>query len=368
MGEDLSSFIENIDIVLTNDHIGDIPLSRLILAAFIFVSFLFLRKIFTLVAMRFSLALVGKTETLHDDNIVRALAHPLRFTFIILGAYAALEVLPLTAAADEFTQDVVGSLVTFCIFWGIYRLIEPLAFFFDRLTSTFGASVTDDLKHFFIRVFKTVVVMLGLATILQEWGVNVAALLGGLGLAGMAVALAAKDTVSNLFGGFTIFADKTFSKGDWIETPFVEGTVESIGIRATKIRSFAKALITVPNARLADASLTNWSRMTHRRIKMTIGLEYRTTGEQLERIITRLRDYLVNHPDIAQDVTQMVHAVGFGESSIDINLYYFSKTTNWLEWRDVVNNNIIDFKKIVESEGAGFAFPSRSVYMEETPA
>ena len=368
MGEEFSRFVEDIDIILTSDYIGDIPLSRLLLAVLIFVAFLFLRKLFTLIVMRFAFALVGKTKTRHDDNIIRALEHPLRFVFIIIGAYAALEVLPLAPAAEKLTQDTIGSLATFCIFWGIYRLVEPLSFFFDHLTQTFGTSVTDDLKHFFIRVFKTVVALIGLATILQEWGVNVAALLGGLGLAGMAVALAAKDTVSNLFGGFTIFADKTFRKGDWIETPFVEGTVESIGIRATKVRSFAKALITVPNAKLADTPLINWSRMTNRRVKMNIGLEYRVTGEQLERIIARLRDYLAGHPDIAQDVTQMVHAVNFGESSIDINLYYFTKTTDWLAWRNIVNDNIVDFKKIVESEGAGFAFPSRSVYMEETPA
>jgi len=368
MSEEFIGFFENIDAFLGSYSIGDIPLSRLTLAALIFVAVLFLRKLFTLIVVRAAFTLVGKTETRHDDNVVRALEHPLRFAFIILGAYAALEVLPLTTGAEQLARSVIGSLITFCIFWTIYRLIEPLSFFFNHLSHTFGTSVTEDLKQFFVRVFKTVVAIIGLATILQEWGVNVAALLGGLGLAGMAVALAAKDTVSNLFGGFTIFADKTFRKGDWIETPFVEGTVESIGIRATKIRSFAKALITVPNAKLADASLVNWSRMTNRRVKMNIGLEYRTTGEQLERIIARLRDYLANHPDIAQGVTQMVHAVNFGESSIDINLYYFTKTTDWLAWRNVVNDNIVDFKKIVESEGAGFAFPSRSVYMEETPA
>jgi MscS family membrane protein len=184
----------------------------------------------------------------------------------------------------------------------------------------------------------------------------------------MAVALAAKDTVSNMFGGLTIFMDQTFTKGDWIETPFVEGTVESIGLRATKIRSFSKALITVPNAKLADAPVVNWSHMTHRRIKMTIGLEYGTTAAQLEAIVAKIRAYLAEHPDIAQDTTQMVHLVGFGDSSINLNLYYFTKITDWLTWRDVVNANIIDIKKIVEDEGAAFAFPSRTVYVENATA
>ncbi len=97
---------------------------------------------------------------------------------------------------------------------------------------------------------------------------------------------------------------------------------------------------------------------------MTIGLEYGSTAAQLEAIVEKIRAYLANHPDVAQDVTQMVHLVGFGESSINVNLYYFTKTTDWLAWRDMVNANMIDFKKIVEGEGAAFAFPSRTVYLE----
>ena len=364
----MEQWLENMTAILSHDSIGGISVTNWALAALVLVTFMFLRKLFSTIILGFAQRLANKTHTDLDDNILKALRNPLRFMFIVFGILAAVSILPLRPDLHVFMMHVIGSLFTFLVFWAIYTLVEPLSFFFDHLSDAFGAALTGDLKYFFVRAIKTVVSFLGIMAILQEWGINIAAFLGGLGLAGMAVALAAKDTISNLFGGLTIFMDKTFTKGDWIETPFVEGTVETIGLRATKIRSFAKALITVPNAKLADSPVINWSHMTHRRIKMTIGLEYRTTAAQLEKIVEKIRAFLADHPAIAQDTTQMVHLVGFGDSSINLDLYYFTKTTNWLEWRNMVNTNIIDFKKIVEAEGAAFAFPSRTVYVENTTA
>ena len=364
----MEQWLENMTAILSHDSIGGISVTNWALAALVLVTFMFLRKLFSTIILGFAQRLANKTHTDLDDNILKALRNPLRFMFIVLGILAAVSILPLRPDLHVFMMHVIGSLFTFLVFWAIYTLVEPLSFFFDHLSDAFGAALTGDLKYFFVRAIKTVVSFLGIMAILQEWGINIAAFLGGLGLAGMAVALAAKDTISNLFGGLTIFMDKTFTKGDWIETPFVEGTVETIGLRATKIRSFAKALITVPNAKLSDSPVINWSHMTHRRIKMTIGLEYRTTAAQLEKIVEKIRAFLADHPAIAQDTTQMVHLVGFGDSSINLDLYYFTKTTNWLEWRNMVNTNIIDFKKIVEAEGAAFAFPSRTVYVENTTA
>ena len=202
-------------------------------------------------------------------------------------------------------------------------------------------------------------------TILQQWGINIIAFVGGLGLAGAAVALAAKDTVSNLFGGLTIFADKTFKKGDRIETDFCEGFVESVGLRATKIRSLSRAIITIPNAKLTDTAVINWSQMTSRRVKMVLGLEYRTTSMQLRKIVKKLRTYLSGHKKINNKELQGVHLVNFGDSSIDIDLHYFTEPTDYLEWRNVVHQNMLDFKSIVESENASFAFPSVSMYVEK---
>jgi MscS family membrane protein len=249
-------------------------------------------------------------------------------------------------------------------------MIRPIARALFSIGNKMGRALNEDLQHFFIRTMEVIVLAIGAVAILEQWNINVSAFLGGLGLAGMAVALAAKDSVANLFGTLMIFADRTFQKGDWIQTPQVEGTIEIIGLRASKIRTFSKALVSVPNADLANSPITNWSRMTHRRIKMTLGLEYRTTAKQLESIVNRLRDFIANdeHVEIKGPVAQMVHLTEFGASSININLYYFTKTTDWEDWRQIRNDHILAFKRIVEEEGAGFAFPSTSLYVEQMPS
>ena len=239
---------------------------------------------------------------------------------------------------------------------------------FNNLAGRFGGGLGDDLRQFFIRAVKTLIVVIGVVVLLENWGIDVSAFLGGLGLAGMAVALAAKDSVAYIFGGLTILADNLYKRGDWIETPHFEGTVEVVGLRATKVRTFAKALVTMPNAQIVDSPVINWSRMTHRRIKMLIGVEYRTTADQIEKIVEDIRSFLKNDDDVAQtDVAQMVHLSDFGASSINIDLYYFTTTTDWVKWRDIRNRHIIAFKRIVEDNDAAFAFPSQSLYVETLP-
>ena len=347
-----------------SDVSGGIPLSRLAIALAVFLTFFFLRRVLAKAVLGFAGKIALRTRTEVDDAIVRDLEHPVRFAWVVLGLHVAARIVPLHPEAALFMNTVVQSLVTVVVFWSMLQLTDALSLAFKKLFGLFGADLGVDLHQFFLRALKVIIVFLGVMAVLQQWGVNVAAFLGGLGLAGMAVALAAKETVQNVFGGLTIFADRTYQRGDWVETPFVEGTVEVIGLRSTKIRAFNKTLITVPNARMSEAAVINWSRMPVRRVKMDIGLEYRTTRAQATRIIERLRGYLRDHPDIDNQTTQMVHLVSFGDSALIINLYYFTTTTIWEQWRDIINRNILDFMSIVEEEGAAFAFPSRTLYVE----
>jgi MscS family membrane protein len=257
------------------------------------------------------------------------------------------------------------------IFWAIFRIVDPLSSLFDRTIGLFGSiSMHETVKGFFVKVTKAVVVALGIAAVFQEWGFNVAAVLGSLGLVGMAVALGAQDLIKNMFAGLTIFLDRVFEKGNWIKTPDVEGNVEEIGFRATKVRQFDKALVTIPNSKLASEALINFSRMTQRRIYWRVGVEYRTTKEQLGCIIKDIREYLQSHPDFETDPTKtktFVYLDSFGASSIDILLYCFTKTTAWGEWLAVKEVLAYKIKEIVESHGAAFAFPSTSLYVESLP-
>jgi MscS family membrane protein len=187
--------------------------------------------------------------------------------------------------------------------------------------------------------------------------------LASLGLVGMAIALAAKDTVANLFGSLVIFSDKPFKIGDWIKTSNAEGIVEAVGIRSTKIRTFAQALISVPNASLANNEILNWSKMGKRRIKMDLGLTYGTTTKQMNAILRDIRDMLQDDIQVHQE-TIHIYFTDFNDSSLGIFCYFFTKSTNWAEYMRVREEINLKIMRIVEKNDSSFAFPTQSIYIE----
>ena len=337
-----------------------ISVNQLILGGLLVISALLLRKVFADIVLKQLKKVVKSSETAVDDQILLALESPLKLIFIVVIFYFVTIILSV-----DFTQ-LIRSLVIFTIFWGIYRCIEPLSFIIDTLTLKFGAELTQALKNFFVKGVKIFLILIALTILLNEWGVNVIGLLASLSLAGAAIALAAKETLANILSVLTIIFDKMFKQGDWIMTPEVEGIVEEIGSRATKIRTFSKALVTVPNSTLVNSALTNWSEMTNRRIKMRLALEYRTPRKNITAILQRIKGYIQSNPDIeSSNVTTLVYLVELNTHSIDILLYYFTKTTNWEEWMRVREENMLEFMKIIEEEGAAFAFPSQQIYVEK---
>ncbi len=337
----------------------------------IFFLFILARRIFFRTTMKSLKLLAKKTETDVDDQVIAALEHPLEFAFVVIGLYFAGQFVTLSDTAIHLLAQLVRSLIALTLFWAIYRVVDPLSSLFDRAIGLFGSeSMHETVKGFFVKLIKAIIVCLGIAAIFQEWGFNVAAVLGSLGLVGMAVALGAQDFIANMFAGLTIFLDRLFEKGNWIKSPDVEGNVEAIGFRATKIRRFDKALVTIPNAKLANEALINYSRMTQRRIYWSIGVEYRTTQDQLRAIIRDISEYLHSHPNFETDPKKtktFVFLDTFGASSIDIMLYCFTKTTVWGEWLAVKEALAYKIKEIVEGHGTAFAFPSTSLYVESLP-
>lgn len=354
-----------------NQIVASFTLRDIMLAALIFLLALLFRKLFARLVLNRLRKWAAKNETTVDDKILAALEPPLKFIFILVGFDLAMLVLNLSAGIDEMLTPFIRSLMIFALFWAFYRCVEPLSFIIDKLAVAFGAELVRAFRNLFIKGLKIVIFLIGLTAILNEWGVNVMGLLAGFGIAGAAIAFAAKESVANIFASLTIIFDKMFKPGDWILTPDVEGTVVEVGSRATKIRTFAKALLTVPNSKLVNSAVTNWSEMTHRRIKMRIGLEYRTSHEQITRIMQRIKDYLQSHAEIETDSSKAVMQINleaFNDSSIDILLYYFTKTTRWKEWLRIREENMLEFMKIVEQEGAAFAFPSQQIYLEKLPS
>jgi MscS family membrane protein len=290
----------------------------------------------------------------------------MRFVPVVLGFFIATEVLQLEGTFETLALRITRSLIVLTLFWGAITLVEPVSLMFGQMRDVLSKT----MREWILKALKILLGVVGAAAILQLWGIEIGPLVAGLGLFGLAAALAAQDLFKNLLSGVLIIAEKRFEPGEWIKVDgVVEGTVESIGFRSTMVRQFDKAVVQVPNAKLADTAVVNFSEMTHRRIYWKIGVLYDTTAAQLREIRDGIEAYI--HQDEAfaspDDVSTFVRIDSFNDSSIDIMVYCFTKTTVWGEWLEVKEALAYKIKEIVEGAGSGFAFPSRSLYVEALP-
>lgn len=329
----------------------------------IFLS-LALRKLFVKFVVSLLKRVTGRTKTDFDDKLVEALVPPVQFIFVIIGIWIGAKILNLEDKADIFVNKVINSLIAFSIFWAAYRASDIITGFFKKITDKTETKLDDMLLPFLRNSLKVIVVVFGAITVVQQWNKDITGILTGLGLGGLAFALAAKDTASNLFGSIMIMIDRPFAIGDWILTPHVEGTVEDIGFRSTKVRTFAQALVTIPNSVMSNDPITNWSRMGKRRITFRLGVTYNTSSEQMKECVKRLRQMLENHPEVHPQ-TIFVYFERFGDSALEIFLYLFTKTTNWQKFLEVQEDINLGIMDILKGLGLSVAFPSRSIYVEQ---
>ncbi len=343
-----------------------VDIGKIIFAFLIFFFFLLIRRLFSKLIINRLKALARQTETDLDDLVIDALEHPLRFIPIVIGVFLATEVLVLTESLQQGAYNLNRSLITFNVFWILYKLAGPLSQAFSGLRGVF----TESMIVWLIKAMRALIFFLGAASVLEIWGIAVAPLIAGLGLFGVAIALGAQDVFKNLIAGLFIIGEKRFHPGDWVQVAgVVEGTVEDIGFRTTTIRRFDKAPVFVPNSTLSDNAVINFTRMTHRRIYWKIGLVYHTSIDQLRDIRQKIEAIILNNDNFAQppEVSTFVRIDSFNDSSIDLMLYCFTKTTKWGEWLEIKENLALEVKEIVESAGSSFAFPSQSLYLETIP-
>lgn len=359
---DLNSFLELFKEVW-KDGLYGVDIGQIITALGILLLFLLARNIFTNTVVNRIKKIAAKTETELDDTIVDALEAPIRFIPLLLGVFFASNSLELDEQSAEFFSNLNRSFIAFAIFWALYRASDPVS----ELLQKADRYLTSSMIQWLAKAIKVTFALLGGATILEVWGIQVGPLIAGLGLFGVAVALGAQDLFKNLIAGLFVIGERRFHPSDWILVDgIVEGTVEHIGFRTTTVRRFDKAPVYVPNAALSDHAVTNFSRMTFRRIKWVIGIRYDATAKQLETVRAEIEKYLDENKDFArpEDTSTFVRIDQFSGSSIDILLYCFTNTTDWLEWLRVKEQLLLKIKKIVEDAGTDFAFPSRSLYIE----
>lgn len=344
------------------------PFDRVVAAVIIFSLLFFLRK----PLRHFLFVIIGKLFSLQKhafrDDLQHALRGPVELLAIVLGTFLAFEVIKFNEDSYErlFSQHIVETLFIIAVYWGIIALISPLT---DQLRPR-SSKLTDSVIDWIRKALKSFVVFFAIAAILQQWGVRVGPLLAGMGIAGAAVALGAQALFKNLISGVLILLERRFQYGDWVKVEgVIEGTVESIGFRSTRIRQFDDSAVQVPNSDLADNAVINYSQMRRRRIYWLIGVPYSTTIDQLKTIRNGIEKYVFTCDDFVSPRTAstFIRIDSFGASSINIMVYCFSKTTNWGEWLLVKERLAYKIMEIVTDAGSSFAFPSTSLYVETLP-
>lgn len=307
--------------------------------------------------------LAEKTQTGFDDAVVDAIAGPMKLVPVIISLFFALNILQIGAEGAVRGHQFVQSLVVIALFWALHNAVGPLSHALKGLRN----ALTPVMVDWMTKALRIVFMVVGAAAVLQVWDIPVAGIVAGLGLFGVAIGLGAQDLFKNLIAGILILTEKRFLPGDWVKVDgIVEGTVEEINFRSTVVRRFDKGPVYVPNSKLSDNAVTNFTRMTHRRTYWIIGVRYDTTSEQLREIRDKVLGYVQSHPEYAQapEVSTFMRVDSFGPSSIDFMLYCFTKTTNWGEWLRLKEDLAFFIKETVEAAGTEFAFPSTSVYVE----
>ena len=275
---------------------------------------------------------------------------PAKFFPIVLGFFVSTSYLTIETQAAEFLETVNRSLITILIFWTFHQIIGP----FSVVVRSVGDLLSRDLLNWIIKAIKVLIFILGVAAVLELWGIKIGPIIAGLGLFGVAVALGAQDLFKNLISGILVLVERRFQVGDWIYVDgVIEGTVESIGFRSTVVRRFDKSLATIPNFQFAEKAVINNSQTTNRRINWLIGLEYRTTSKQLSDIKEQIENYIKNNKEFSTDGDTFltVNIDQFAEKAVINNSQTTNRRINWLiglEYR-TTSKQISDIKEQIEN-------------------
>ncbi len=347
-----------------NNGVFGINATDIIVSLVIFLLFYLLRRLIARFILNRLSRIVSKTSNQIDDAVIEVLDGPLKFLPVVLGFFIASSYLDVSDNNQDFLDLLNRSLITIFIFWLLHQLIIPFSF----VIKNFESKISKPLVDWTLKGLKILVIVLGAVAILELWGIRVGPVIAGLGLFGVAVALGAQDLFKNLISGIMILMEKRFTVGDVIlVSGEVEGVVEQIGFRSTLVRRFDSTPVMVPNYKFAEQSVTNYTRRHHRRIRWLIGLEYRTTIDQLKKIRDEINSLIEKDDNFAknQNASFYVRIDSFSDSSIDMLVQTFTVTNDWAEFLKIKESLAVKIIEIVENNEAGFAFPSQSLYVEK---
>ncbi len=311
--------------------------------------------------------IAGRTTNVWDDAFIRAIRKPLTVVLWVAGVAFAAEIVHKHTGAPifDFVVPTRNLAVIVSLAWFLLRLIRNMARNIIVSREARGESVDHTTVDALSKLGRFSVIIVATLVALQTLGFSVSGVLAFGGIGGIAVGFAAKDLLANFFGGLTIYLDRPFAVGEWIRSPDkeIEGTVEYIGWRHTRVRAFNKNPIYVPNALFTTIVVENPTRMTNRRIKETIGIRYADLGK-MAAIVDDVRTMLENHPEIDTSATLIVNFNQFSVSSLDFFIYTFTKTTAWVHYHAIKQDVLLQVAAIIAKHGAEIAFPTRTLHIE----
>jgi MscS family membrane protein len=303
-----------------------------------------------------------KTQNKWDDALVKSIPKPLSIIIWATGIAFAAEIIQKATKAVIFAavEPARDTVVIFAFAWFLVQLIQCGENYFHEQEDSKDRTTIDAIS----KLLRISVGITSTLVILQTLGYSVSGILAFGGIGGIAIGFAAKDLLANFFGGLIIYLDRPFAIGDWIRSPDrnIEGTVEAIGWRVTRIRTFDKRPLYIPNSVFSSIAVENPTRMHNRRIYETIGIRYQD-APKMTTIIQKIKDMLLTHPEIDTKQTLIVNFNSFAPSSMDFFIYTFTKTTNWIRFHEIKQDVLLKIINIINEEKAETAFPTSTIYL-----
>lgn len=324
---------------------------------------LILRRVFEYVLDNYLRRLTTRTTFTWDDDLLKGTKRPTGFIFMMIFFSLSYVNLQLAVTINLYLSTILEIAISVGVIWLFYNLSGVFAKYLTVLTDRTQNKLDDQLIPIIRKSLRFFVVTMGVILILQNNGYNVASLIAGLGIGGLAVALAARDTLANFFGSITIFLDRPFKLGDWVTIGNVEGVVEEVGFRSTRVRTFYNSLVSVPNSNVSNSSIDNYGMREFRRLKTVLNLTYSTTPEQMEAFVEGIKAIVKANKNFRQDFYE-VHFNSFGSHSLDVLVYIFFKVPDWSTELQQKHNFLLEVLRLAKELGVEFAFPTQTLHVD----
>ena len=382
------SFVSSLTSYHFNFSIGEI-----VVVLFIMMFFRLINRYLLTMIINFISKILIKKETVEDESILYhlkdAINKPLIYSLYLFSIQISIFILVKDQTLINQIMPWINTFYMALITWAMYSSLNSSINVYAQNLLEKYQNVRKEMIVFILKIIKVILILVVVLFLFTQLGLDVKAIAASLGVGGIAIALAAKDTLANFFASLNIMTDNSFSQGDWIKTKDFEGTVVDIRMRTTRIRTFDNAMITVPNSQIANAHILNWSkRIVGRRIKMSLGITYESKMEDIVRLKSDILDMLLSHPNVAtnKDIsisrttafeaikredldgvknTLLVFIDEFSPSSIDILIYCFSKSPAWEDWLETKEDIMIKISKLVKKNHCDFAYPTQSIVVKK---